>query len=87
MSCPLAKHYFEKYGTDSTEWRAYHLERFIEALVKIKLNHLYQENEGISFDEMERRWREQAADVQARAVSELALFLEGTSLAQLAKQN
>ena len=83
MTCPLAKHYFEKYGTDSREWRAYHLERFVEALVKIKLNHLYQENEGISFDEMERRWREQAADMQARAVAELAFFLEGTSISDI----
>jgi hypothetical protein len=87
MTCPLAKYYFEKYGTESREWRAYHLERFVEALVKIKLNHLYQENEGISFDEMERRWREQASEVQTRAVAELAFFLEGTSIVNLRERN
>jgi len=83
MTCPLAKYYFEKSGADSVEWRAYHLERFVEALVKIKLNNLYQENEGISFDEMERQWREQAADVQTRAIDELARFLEGEAIPEL----
>ena len=85
MTCPLAKYYFEKYGTDSVEWRAYHLERFVEALVKIKLNNLYQENEGISFDEMERQWREQASDVQTRAVDELAPFLQGESISEFSE--
>ncbi len=83
MTCPLAKYYFEKFGTDSREWRAYHLERFVEASVKIKLNNLYQENEGISFDEMERRWREQASEVQARAIEDLAPFLEGEAISEL----
>ncbi len=83
MTCPLAKYYFEKYGADSVEWRAYHLERFVEALVKIKLNNLYQETEDISFDEMERQWREQASEVQTRAVEELARFLEGEAVAEL----
>jgi hypothetical protein len=83
MTCPLAKHYFEKGGADTVEWRAYHLERFVEALVKIKLSNLYQENEGISFDEMERQWREQASEVQARAIDELAEFLEGEAISDL----
>jgi hypothetical protein len=84
MTCPLAKHYFEKGGADTPEWRAYHLERFVEALVKIKLNGLYQENEGISFDEMERQWREQASEVQTRAIEELAPFLDGEAVYELA---
>ncbi|HMD85778.1 MAG TPA: Ig-like domain-containing protein [Terriglobia bacterium] len=83
MTCPLAKYYFEKGGADTVEWRAYHLERFVEALVKIKLSNLYQENEGISFDEMERQWREQASEVQARAIDELAQFLEGEAISEL----
>jgi hypothetical protein len=83
MTCPLAKYYFEKYGAESVEWRAYHLERFVEALVKIKLNNLYQENENISFDEMERQWREQAAEVQTRATEELAPFLEGELISEM----
>ena len=83
MTCPLAKYYFENFGTQSREWRAYHLERFVEALVKIKLNNLYQENEGISFDEMERQWREQASDVQSRAIEELSLFLDGQAISEL----
>jgi len=83
MTCPLAKYYFEKYGANSVQFREYHLERCAEALVKIKLNNLYQETEDISFDEMERQWREQAAEVQARATDELAPFLEGEAISQL----
>ena len=83
MTCPLAKYYFEKHGAVGVEWRAYHLERFVEALVKIKLNNLYQESEDISFDEMERQWREQASEVQTRAIEELAPFLDGEAVAGL----
>ena len=78
LNCPLAKMYFEDYGPESTEWRSYHLERFIEALVKIRLAYDFQnDDEELTFDAIERRWREIAAEVQRRALMELRPMLEG----------
>ena len=77
LQAPLARYYFEKFGPDSREWRSYHLERFIEALVKIHLSYDFQ----ISEDEIERRWREIASDVQRRALKELESLLSGEELA------
>jgi hypothetical protein len=78
LQCPLAKLYFEEFGSDSREWRSYHIERYIEALAKIRLSHDFQvADEDISFDEVERRWREVAAEVQRRAVEDLRPLLEG----------
>ena len=84
MTCPLARHYFDVYGANSTQWRMYHLERFIEAFVKIQLTHIYQEDENTSFDEFERVWREKASEVQARAMEELTGFLEGSEMLESA---
>jgi hypothetical protein len=80
LQCPLARFYFAK-GVNSREWRQYHVERYIEALVKIRLNLDYQlADEEITFDEIERRWREVASDVQRHAVEELQYLLEGEDL-------
>ena len=82
LQAPLARHYFEKFGPDSREWRSYHLERFIEALVKIHLSYDFQiSEEELTFDEIERRWREIASDVQRRALKELEPLLSGAELA------
>jgi hypothetical protein len=80
LQCPLAKLYFEEYGSGSTQWRSYHVERYIEALTKIRLNLAYQMEEDLSFDEMERRWREIAAEVQSRALEDLKPLLAGGEL-------
>jgi len=78
LQCPLAKLYFEERGPNSREWRSYHIERYIEALVKIRLSHDFQvADEELSFDEIERRWREVASEVQRRALEDLRPLLEG----------
>jgi hypothetical protein len=78
LQCPLARLYFEEFGPGSREWRSYHIERYIEALAKIRLSHDFQIAEDeISFDEVERRWREVASEVQRRALEDLRQFLEG----------
>ena len=81
LRCPLAKLYFEEYGPDSTEWRSYHIERYIEALAKIRLNLDFRlADEELTFDEVERRWREIAAEVQKRALEDLREILQGGEL-------
>lgn len=77
LQCPLAKFYFRA-GAESPEWRSYHVERLIEALVKIRLAMDFQvADEELTFDEVERKWREVAAEVQKRALEELRPILEG----------
>jgi hypothetical protein len=78
LQCPLARMYFDSpYGPDSREWRAYHIERYIEALVKIRLGLDFQvAEEELTFDEVERRWREVASEVQRRALEDLRGLLE-----------
>jgi hypothetical protein len=76
LQCPLAKLYFEEFGPESREWRSYHIERYIEALAKIHLSHDFQVAEQeLTFDEIERRWREVAAEVQRRALEDLRNIL------------
>jgi hypothetical protein len=78
LQCPLAKYYIGEFGASSREWRAYHIERYIEALVKIRLHLDFQlAEEELNFDSIERRWREVAAEVQKRAMEELRPLLEG----------
>ncbi len=77
LQCPLAKLYYEQHGPESVHWRTYHVERYIEALAKIRLSLDYQREEELSFDEIERRWREIAAEVQRLAAEELRELLEG----------
>jgi hypothetical protein len=79
LQCPLARLYFESpFGPHTTQWRAYHIERYIEALVKIRLGLDFQvAEEELTFDEIERRWREVAAEVQRRAIEDLGELLEG----------
>jgi hypothetical protein len=80
LQCPLAKLYFD-IGPDSREWRSYHIERYIEALAKIRLSRDFQiADHDLSFDEVERRWREVAAEVQRRALEDLRPLLEGEEI-------
>jgi len=76
---PLAQLYLDKeagYGYESTQWRGYHLERYIEAMARIRLNLEYQPGEEIAYDLWERRCGEVAAQMQAQAVSSLQSFLK-----------
>jgi len=81
LQCPLAKLYFEGAGPESAQWRSYHIERYIEVLVKIRLALDFQvAEEELTFDEIERRWREIAAEVQRRALIDLRPLLEGQEI-------
>jgi hypothetical protein len=82
MSSPLARRYLDEargHGLRSPQWRVYLLERYIEVLVKIKLSHAFRLGEELPYDEMERRWRDEAVKMQEKAVADLQTFLdEGT---------
>jgi hypothetical protein len=83
MASPLARRYVEEargYGPKSREWRVYHLERYIEALVRIKLSHAIMQEKELPYDQIERMWRDEAVKMQERAVVDLASFLDGGSL-------
>jgi hypothetical protein len=79
MACPLARRYLDAargYGYRSREWRVYHLERYIEAMVKIVLTLEAQKAEQTSFENWMRRWDEMAPQMQEHAVSSLEAFLD-----------
>ena len=79
MASPLARHYFvaEKGGAKSREWRVYHLERYIEIMVKIILHYDFMHGEDLSFETMLRRWEEESIKMQKNAVDSLQGYLEG----------
>lgn len=82
MASPLARRYFDaaKGGAKSREWRVYHLERYIEIMVKIILYHDFLNGENVSFDTMLRRWEEESITMQQNAIETLHGFLEGEDL-------
>jgi hypothetical protein len=76
---PLARLYLDRergYGFDSTQWRGYHLERFIEIMAKIRIALDYRQGEEISYDYWMGRWDEMASQMQEYAVSSLRSFIE-----------
>jgi hypothetical protein len=78
-AAPLARAFSDNdagYGFKSKEWRVYHLERYIEALIKIKLNHAFMSGEELPFDTMEQTWREEASSIQFKVVAELKGFID-----------
>ncbi len=78
-AAPLARAFSDDnagYGFKSKEWRVYHLERYIEALIKIKLNHAFLSGEELPFDTIEQTWREEASNIQYKVVSELKSFID-----------
>ena len=82
MASPLARRYFDASngGAKSREWRVYHLERYIEILVKIVLYYDFLNGEDVSFDTMLRRWEEESITMQQNAIETLHGFLEGDDL-------
>ena len=82
MASPLARRYFDAAngGAKSREWRVYHLERYIEILVKIILYYDFLSGENVSFETMMRRWEEESITMQQNAIETLHGFLEGEDL-------
>ena len=82
MASPLARQYFDaaKGGAKSREWRVYHLERYIEILVKIILYYDHLNGEDVSFETMMRRWEDESIEMQKNAIETLQGFLEGENL-------
>jgi hypothetical protein len=80
MASPLARRYVDTArggGSNSSGWRVYLLERYIEVMVKILLTYDFTHGQELSFETMLRRWEEESVVMQQRAVSSLQQFLEG----------
>ena len=82
MGSPLARRYFDaaEDGASSREWRVYHLERYIEIMVKIILHYDSLNGEDVSFETVLRRWEEESINMQKNAIDTLQGFLEGEEL-------
>jgi len=83
MASPLARRYVDVAkgaGAQSQQWRVYHLERYIEVMVKIVLTHDFDQGDELSFDTMLRRWDEEAVNMQERISGTLIRFLDGGDL-------
>ncbi len=84
MASPLARRYHTN-GARSKEWRVYHLERYIEIMVKIILYYDFMHGEDVSFETMLRRWEEESITMQKNAVESLAPSLDGEDIGQIQK--
>jgi hypothetical protein len=77
-AAPLATMYLDAsrdYGSQSREWRMYHLERYIDVIVQIALTNAPTERESLSVNEWIMRWGSQVVEIQAAAVSDLSQFI------------
>ena len=80
---PLANLYLDRdkgYGYNTREWRIYHLERIIEAMIKIAIADDASRGEDVSLDSWQRRWDEMAAAMQGHAASSLGEFIDNGAL-------
>lgn len=78
-STPLARRFGDDsqgYGYKTTEWRVYHLERYIETLIQIKLNHAFVSGEELAYDTIEQTWRQEASAIQLKVVQDLEKFID-----------
>jgi hypothetical protein len=78
---PFARMYLDKsrgYGAESSQWRIYLLERYLEVMVKIVL--FLEKEEEASYDSWIQRWDETAANMQQFASESLASFIEAGKL-------
>lgn len=83
MATPLARRYLDTakgYGHKSEEWRVYHLERYVEAMVKIVLSLEHESEREITFDTWMRHWDEMAVEMQENAAESLTEYLDQGSL-------
>ena len=86
MASPLARRYLDAAkggGGRTREWRIYHLERYIEIMVKILLNYDFLHGEDLTFERVMRRWDEEAIVMQERVATLLEGFLEHGDLSEL----
>ena len=77
-AAPLAALYLDKekgYGSESSEWRMYHLECHIDIMVQILLIHSQTDKEPLSVKEWIDKWMYQVSEIQPIACSELHKFL------------
>ncbi len=75
---PMAQLYLDKtkgYGYESREWRMYHLERYIDAIVQIALTNSPSETDSLSVNEWIIKWGYQVASIQAAASTDLKEFI------------
>lgn len=86
MASPLARRYIDVAkgaGAKSREWRVYHLERYIEIMVKIALHYDFNHGEELTFETMLRRWEEEATNMQQRAMESLSAYLDGGMIEEI----
>ncbi len=79
MRSPLARRYLAEAkgkGSESREWRVYHLERYIEALVKIQITHRQKQGEQMDLDQWLNLWDDTATKMQESAAQTLQAFLD-----------
>ena len=92
MAAPLASRYWAEASGQATtndkarQWRVYYLERFIEAMVKIRLYIDYQFEGHTNWDEMKERWDDVMIEMQEAMASELEPFFESGLLPELNKK-
>lgn len=82
-AAPLAKLYLDKnngYGYESPQWRMYHLERYVDAIVQIALTRGPTEKESLSAEDWILRWGIKAAEIQLAATADLTHFLASGEL-------
>ena len=82
-AAPLAKLYLDTsrgYGHESGQWRMYHLERYIDAIVQIALTHGPTEIESLSPSEWIIQWGGKVAEIQAAAAADLSEFIRSGEL-------
>jgi 23S rRNA-/tRNA-specific pseudouridylate synthase len=75
---PLAKMYLDKnkgYGSNSREWRMYHLERYMDIIVQIALLQSPETPASMSINDWILKWGEQASDIQTAVVVDLDNFI------------
>jgi len=77
-AAPLAAMYLDAskdYGSQSREWRMYHLERYIDVIVQVALTNAPTESESLSVNEWIMRWGAQVVEIQSAAASDLSQFI------------
>lgn len=91
MASPLASRYWlEATGQAATndkqkQWRVYYLERFIEAMVKIRLYIDTKFDANTSWDMLKDRWDDVMIEMQEAMASQLEGFLDSGTLPVLGK--
>ncbi len=83
VASPLARRFLDKDsggGNDTQPWRSYLLERYIEVMVKIVLTYDHEQGEELTFEQMVRRWDEQATEMQKHMADSLGAFLSDGTL-------